>query len=257
HGLDCVRPRPLVRLEDALRAVRELLREGHAAQEGEFLDCDGLRAAARPVQEHLPVMAAVPLGERSCEVAGRAADGCHHAFSGTQAAYRFMAETVRAEAMRAGRDWRRLDIAAWVLLAVGPDPEAARRAARCAVAVHAPFLPADLLRRNGVDPAELEPVAAAIAAGDVPAAVTLTRPHVVERLSVAGTPGEVADRICGQLAHAGVNHVVAALLDAAVVRAVSGMAVHGLPDVDGQLALLRDEVIPVVAAPGPLAAGAG
>ena len=56
-------------------------------------------------------------------------------------------------------------------------------------------MPPEQLARHGIDADELQPVVEALGAGDIPKAVELFRPEYAEKLSVAGTPEEVVEKI--------------------------------------------------------------
>ncbi len=185
-------------------------------------------------------------GPRSFEAAAEHSDGCHHALSYTREAYDYAAEHLRIGAERAGKDWTTLDFAAWVVLAVGRDSAAAKDAARSMVGIYASSMPAEQLQRNGVDPDELKPIIDAIGAGDLARGIELTTPELVEKLSFAGTPAEVTAKI-KEIEPAGVNHIVAAITDASIVKAFTGREVPGVATVEEQLQLLNDEVMPAFA----------
>ena len=85
-------------------------------------------------------------------------------------------------------------------------------------------MPHEQLERNGVDPAELAPIIEAIGA-----------PDLAERLSVAGTPEECVERLRNEIAAAGVNHMILANTDKALVKALMGREIDGVPDVNTQL----------------------
>ncbi|MER5552307.1 LLM class flavin-dependent oxidoreductase [Streptomyces sp. NPDC002793] len=244
YRMDWTRTRPLSRVKEGLHVVRTLLDEGTITYDGEFFRYDGLFTFARPVQERLPVMLGAMRGPRSFEAAGELSDGCHHALSYTREAYDYAVHHIRAGAERAGKDWRTLDIGAWVVFATGPDSARAKEAARSMVGIYASSMPEEQLRRNGVDPAELRPVIEAIAGGDLARGIELTSPELADRLSVSGTPEECAEKIRREIAPAGVNHVICAITDRSLVRTFTGRDIEGVADVDTQLRLIHDEIMP-------------
>ncbi|QKW53318.1 LLM class flavin-dependent oxidoreductase [Streptomyces buecherae] len=246
YGIEGMRGRPLSRVKEALGVVRTLLDEGTITRRGEFFSYEGLFTFARPVQEHLPLKLGAMRGPKSFEAAGELADGCHHAMSCTREALTYAVEHVRAGAERAGRDWRSLDLGAWVVFATGPESAPAREAARSMVGLYASAMSDEQLRRNGVDPGELRPVLDAVRAGDLARGIELTSPEVVERLSIAGTPEECAEAIRTQLVPAGINHVICAITDQTLVRAFTGRELTGVASVDEQLRLIHDVVRPAV-----------
>ena len=105
-------------------------------------------------------------------------------------------------------------------------------------------MPHEQLERNGVDPAELTPIIEAIGAGDLARGIELTSPELADRLSFSGTPDEVAAKIKAELEGTGVNHFIAAINDASIVKAFTGQTVEGVATVEEQLTLLAEEVMP-------------
>jgi len=243
YGINWAKTKPLSRVKEGLHVVRTLLDDGTITYDGEFFSYNGLFTFARPVQEHLPVKMGAMRGPKSFEAAAEFSDGCHHALSYTRGAYDYAAEHLRIGAERAGKDWTQLDFGAWVVLAVGRDSAAAKDAARSMVGIYASSMPAEQLERNGVDPDSLKPIIDAIGGGDLARGIELTTPEITEKLSFAGTPEEVTAKI-KEIEPAGVNHLIAAITDASLVKAFTGRALDGVATVDEQLRLLHDEVMP-------------
>src|SRR5919112_1832143 len=82
-----------------------------------------------------------------------------------------------------------------------------------------------------------------LGAGDVKKAVSLFEPHYAEKLSLAGTPEEVVEKIKSDLEPAGVNHMILALSDPSLVKLFSGQDVPNVPDINGQLKLVAERVM--------------
>jgi 5,10-methylenetetrahydromethanopterin reductase len=244
YHIDWSQTKPLSRLKEATHVVRTLLDDGAINFEGEFFKYSGLFTFARPVQERMPVKIGAMRGPKSFVAAGEHSDGCHHALSYTKEAYDYAVQHCRQGVDAAGKSWDDFDMAAWVVVAVGPDSAAAKQAARSMVGIYASSMPAEQLQRNGVDPEELKPIIDAMTAGDLPKSVELTSPELAEKLSVSGTPDEVTAKIKSEMEAAGVNHIVAAITDASLVKAFTGLTVDGVATTDEQLRLLHDEVMP-------------
>lgn len=244
YGMDWTRQKPLSRTKEALHVVRTLLDDGAITYDGEFFTYDGLFTFARPVQDHLPLKLGAMRGPKSFEAAGELSDGCHHALSYTKEAYDYAVEHIRIGAERAGKNYRDLDIGAWVVFATGPDSAKAKEAARSMVGIYASSMPEEQLRRNGVDPAELKPVIDAIGAGDLARGIELTSPEVAEKLSVSGTPEECLEKIRRDIEPSGVNHMICAITDRSLVHAFTGRDLEGVADVDTQLRLIHDKIMP-------------
>jgi 5,10-methylenetetrahydromethanopterin reductase len=155
-----------------------------------------------------------------------------------------MMENIRAGAHRAGRNWEDLDLGAWVVTVVSEDGDAARHAARILCSFYISAMPDELVRRHGIEPDELAPVVEALGKGDIAGAVDLFKPEYAEKLSVAGTPEEVVEKIKTDIQPTGVNHMILALSDPALVKLFSQEDVAGVPDIQGQLRLVAERVMP-------------
>jgi 5,10-methylenetetrahydromethanopterin reductase len=114
------------------------------------------------------------------------------------------------------------------------------------VGIYASSMPAEQLERHGVDPDQLKPIIDAIAGGDLAKGIELTTPDLTDKLSFAGTPAEVTAMI-KEIEPAGVNHVIAAINDASIVKAFTGRELPGVATVEEQLRLIHDEVMPAFA----------
>jgi 5,10-methylenetetrahydromethanopterin reductase len=244
YGIDWTKTKPLSRVKEGVQVIRTLLDDGLITFDGEFFNYNGLFTFARPVQERLPVKMGSMRGPKSFEVAAEFSDGCHHALSYTREAYDYMIEHCTVGAERAGKNVQDLDLGAWVVFSVGEDSATAKDAARSMVGLYASSMPHEQLQRNGVDPDELTPIIEAIGSGDMAKGIELTTPELAERLSVAGTPEECTEKMQTQIAAAGINHMILAITDASLVKALMGRELEGVPDVNTQLQLVHDRVMP-------------
>ncbi|HEX5917875.1 MAG TPA: LLM class flavin-dependent oxidoreductase, partial [Nocardioides sp.] len=247
YGIDWAKTKPLSRVKEGVEVIRTLLDDGVITHEGEFFNYTGLFTFARPVQERLPVKMGAMRGPKSFQVSAEFSDGCHHALSYTREAYDYMVEHCTIGAERAGKNVQDLDLGAWIVFSVAEDSAVAKDAARSMVGLYASSMPHEQLRRNGVEPEEVAPIIAAIGAGDMAKGIELTSPDLAERLSVAGTPEECVEKMQSQIAAAGVNHMILAITDASLVKALMGREIEGVPDVDTQLQLIHDRVMPAFA----------
>jgi 5,10-methylenetetrahydromethanopterin reductase len=247
YHIDWAKTKPLSRVKEAVQVIRTLLDEGVVTFDGEFFKYSGLFTFARPVQEHLPVKIGSMRGPRSFEAAAEFSDGCHHALSYTKEAYDYMINHCTIGAERAGKNVQDLDLGAWIVFSVAEDGAVAKDAARSMVGLYASSMPHEQLKRNGVDPAELAPVIEAIGAGDMAKGIELTNPELADRLSIAGTPEECVEKIKEQVEPTGINHMILAITDAALVKALMGRELEGVPDINAQLQLVHDRVMPAFA----------
>ena len=247
YGIDWANQKPLSRLREAIHVMRTFLAEGAITFEGDFFKYNGLYTFARPVQEQIPIKMGAMKGPRSFRTAGELAEGVHHALSYSREAYDYMAEKTREGAEKAGRNVEDLDLGAWVVTVVSDDAEAAKRAARILVAFYISSMPPEQLARHGIEASDLQPVVDALGAGDIPKAVELFKPEYSEKLSLAGTPEEVVEKIKADIAPTGVNHMILALADPAIVKLFSGEDVPNVPDLRGQLKLVAERMMPAFA----------
>jgi 5,10-methylenetetrahydromethanopterin reductase len=243
YKMDWTKTKPLSRVVEGVKVMRTFLDDGAITYDGEFFSYEGLFTFARPVQERLPVKMGAMRGPKSFQAAAEHSDGCHHALSYTREAYEYAAENLRIGAERAGKDWTTLDFGAWVVVSVGRDSAAAKDAARSMVGIYASSMPAEQLERNGVDPDSLKPIIDAIAGGDLAKGIELTSPELAEKLSFSGTPDEVTAKL-KEIEPTGVNHFIAAITDASLVKAFTGREIPGVATVEEQLQLIHDEIMP-------------
>jgi len=247
YHIDWASQKPMSRLKEAIHVMRTFLDEGAITFDGDFFRYSGLYTFARPVQERVPIKMGGMKGPRSFRVAGEIADGLHHALSYSREAYEYVADNIRQGAEKAGRNFDDLDIGAWTVTVVSEDSAAAKRAARILVAFYISSMPEEQLARHGIEAAELQPVVDALGAGDIPKAVELFKPEYAEKLSLAGTPDEIVDKIKSDIAPTGVNHMILALSDAGLVKLFSGEDVPNVPDINGQLRLVAERIMPAFA----------
>jgi 5,10-methylenetetrahydromethanopterin reductase len=227
--------------------MRTFLDEGKIDFEGDFFKYSGLFTAARPVQERIPLLMGGMKGPRSFRTAGELADGLHQALAYSREAYDYQVDNMREGAEKAGRSLDDLDVGAWVVTVVSDDSAAAKHAARLLVAFYISSMPAEQLARHGIDAADLQPVVDALGAGDIKGAYEAFTPDYVEKLSLAGTPDEVVEKIRSDIEPAGVNHMILALSDPHLVKFFTNEDVENVPDISGQLKLVADRVMPAFA----------
>jgi 5,10-methylenetetrahydromethanopterin reductase len=247
YHIDWAKTKPLSRVKEAVHVIRTLLDDGVVTFDGEFFKYSGLFTFARPVQDRLPVKMGAMRGPKSFEAAAEFSDGCHHALSYSREAYEYMMKHCTIGAERAGKNVQDLDLGAWVVFSVAEDSAKAKDAARSMVGLYASAMPAEQLVRNGVEPEEVAPIVEAIGAGDMAKGIELTSTDLAERLSIAGTPEEVTEKIKADLEPTGINHMILAITDASLVKALMGHEIEGVPDVDTQLQLVHDRVMPAFA----------
>jgi 5,10-methylenetetrahydromethanopterin reductase len=159
-----------------------------------------------------------------------------------------MVEHVKIGAEKAGRDWRDLDIGAWVLMTVGEDSASAKEAARLLAAFYFSSMPPQQMARHDISQADVQPIFDAFAAGDVKKALDLTAPELAEKVTIAGSPEEVVDKLQQNVLSTGVNHIIAAITDRYLVNAFTQTDLELCPDTPTQLRLIKERVIPALEA---------
>jgi 5,10-methylenetetrahydromethanopterin reductase len=114
------------------------------------------------------------------------------------------------------------------------------------VAFYLSSMPANLLARHGIDRDDLTPIIDALGAGQIDRAIELTTPELADKLSISGTPEECVAKLKTDILPTGVNHIIAAITDPMLVKLFSGKEIAGVPDVQGQLRLIAEKVMPEI-----------
>jgi 5,10-methylenetetrahydromethanopterin reductase len=244
HGIDGMNRHPVPRVREALDVMRKFLADGAITYSGEFFNYSGLFTFARPVQQPVPLKMGAMAGPYSFEVAGQVADGMHHALGYSKENYEYVAHHLQIGLDKAGRTLDDFDFGAWVCFSVSEDGEAAKMAARIMVAFYLSSMPENQLARHGIDRNDLTPIIDALGAGQIDKAIELTSPELAATLSVSGTPEECVAKLKRDILPSGVNHVIAAITDPMLVKLFSGKEVANVPDVQGQLRLIAEKVMP-------------
>jgi 5,10-methylenetetrahydromethanopterin reductase len=246
YKIDWSTQKPLSRLREGHQVMRTFLDDGAITFEGEFFEYSGLFTFARPVQERLPLKLGGMGGPKSFELAGEVSDGLHHALGYSRENYEYVAKHFRIGAEKSGRNPEDLDLGAWLCWSVAEDGEAAKRAARIMVAFYISSMPESLLQRHGLTRDGMQPILDALGAGEIDKAIELTSPEIAEKLSVAGTPEQCVEQLQRDILPTGVNHIIAAITDAGLVKAFSGKEIDNVPTVQEQLKLIADRVVPAI-----------
>ena len=244
HGVDWENRKPMSRLIEAIHVMKTFLAEGAITFQGDHFIYNGLYTFAKPVQEHIPIKMGAMKGPRSFRVAGEHTEGVHQALGYSREAYDYMAKHTQEGAQKAGKDIADLDMGAWCVTVVSEDSAAAKRAARLLVTFYVSAMPHEQLLRHGIDPSEVASVVEALDKGDVPAALEAFKPEHAEKLSLAGTPEEIVEKIKTDMQPAGVNHMILAIVDGAMVKAFTGEDVPNVADTQSQLKMVADQIMP-------------
>jgi 5,10-methylenetetrahydromethanopterin reductase len=246
YGVEWKGTRPIGRLREAHQVMRTVLDEGAIDFEGDFYRYSGVTTASRPVQEHLPLKIGAMGGPKSMEVAGEIADGLHTACAYSPEALNYAVEHFGVGVERAGRSADGLDLGDSLLGAIAADGDVARRAGRILAAFYIPSMPPALLERHGIEPESVSAVSEAFAAGDVQRALEATPDEIADRIMVAGTPEDWVAWLKETYAPAGLNHALVSFTDPFTLNAWAGTEVEGLPDLNEQVRIMGEEVLPEV-----------
>jgi 5,10-methylenetetrahydromethanopterin reductase len=244
YGVEWRGTRPIARLREAHHVMRTVLDEGAISFDGDFYRYTGVTTASRPAQEHLPLKIGAMGGPKSMELAGEIADGLHTACAYSPEALGYAVKHFHAGVERAGRDADGLDLGDSLLGAIAPDGEVARRAGRILAAFYIPSMPPALLERHGIEPESVAGVTEAFAAGDVQRALEATPDDVADRIMIAGTPEDWVRWLTETYAPAGLDHALVSFTDPFTLRAWAGIEVEGLPDLEEQVRLFGEQVLP-------------
>ena len=248
YKIDWAHTKPLSRVKEGVQVIRTLLDDGAITFDGEFFRYEGLFTFARPVQERLPLYIGAMRGPKSMQLAGEVSDGVHSALGYNKAWYDYVVENVKIGAESAGRDWTTLDIGAWCVVTCGPDSEKAKTAARAIVTFYLSSQPDEQFEAHGIDPAETKAIVEVLGSGDLEKAYEMTTPAIADKLSIAGTPEECVAQI-KEMESAGVNHMILCITDPYILKLFAQRDVD-VPDVQGQLQLIADEVMPAFSTAG-------
>jgi len=130
-------------------------------------------------------------GPEMLRLAGQYADGVLFNYPCTPEFIRYAMLIIEEGLSRAGRKLDDLDIAAYLLISVDNDEEAAINAAKRFVAQKLPTRHSDMLRHAGVTAAEINAVRESIEKLGLMKAAALIDDDVVRKVTIAGTPDQV------------------------------------------------------------------
>jgi probable F420-dependent oxidoreductase len=197
HGVDPAGP--ATRMEELLPLLRQLwrLHEGPVRHDGRFYHVD-----VTPTAEMTPPMrTAIPLftagvNSRMVQVAGRVADGfMGHPLFGARYYDDVIRPAIEVGAAKAGREAKDVQIAGMVICSVSDDEEHARREAAAQIAFYAaPRTYGTVVDVSGFGAAG-EQIRAAFASRDFDAMAAAVPDAMIDAMSAAGTPAQVAAKL--------------------------------------------------------------
>jgi len=203
-NLGAERDRPLRRVLEAFEVAQDLWRGERVDHDGTFVARDAGLNYEPPSGAAIPVYVGAQ-GPHMLRMAGKHADGvlvnASHPRDLSWSADR-IAEGV-ADRVADGD----VDVGAYASVSVAEDEAAALAAARPPVAFIAAGAAPPVLERHGLDEERAGDIGDAIEAGEFEAAFGLVSDAMLEAFCLAGTPGQVADRLSAVGEH--VDSVVA------------------------------------------------
>ncbi len=242
--------KPMTALAEAVSVIRTLLSGEVLNFDGEVFHYHGISLKMRPVQSRLPIYVGAKSGPRSFEVAGEMGDGAILTDVYSPAWARVAMEGIRHGfklGKRTKSEIKNFEVASWTLLGIHPDGRVAREIARPIVCFYLPTAFKRQLETCGVDVALQAEISADLAAGRYAEAIRKTTDEVVDKLSITGTPTEVAEKI-SRISREGIDQFVVAPADNLTLLnlGLGKFSVKGALDTRSALRLIEREVMPAV-----------
>jgi 5,10-methylenetetrahydromethanopterin reductase len=184
---------PLAVMRESLGIVRRLLAGERVTLTGKAWSLENAVLGV-PARADLPIyVGTFPYSPQMLKLSGGLADGVILVWC-NPAAVRRACELVAEGAHAAQRSPSTVDIAAYLLISVDPDPARARDACRPVIASYAPRH-VRWVEGGLVTAAELEPVLAAMQRGGLEAGARAVTDHLVDKIAIAGDPRYCVDRL--------------------------------------------------------------
>ena len=242
--------RPMTALVEAVKIIRTLLAGEVLNFDGEFFHYEGVSLKVKTVQRKLPIFVGAKSGPRSFQVAGELGDGAIltdvYSPEWAKAAIGGIKEGF-ATAKRTGKEVENYEVASWTLVGIHPDEKVARNIARPIVAFYLPTHFKRQLEVSGVDPSLQAEISSEIAAGRYGNAIRKTTDDVVAKLSITGTPAQVAEKL-SRVSKEGIDHFVIAPADNLTLMnlGLGDYRVTNALDATEALRLIEKDVMPRV-----------
>jgi len=237
--------RPMQRMREAFNVIRTLLNEGKITFEGKHFRYTGLFTSARP-HGKVPLYMGAMGGPKSFQLAGEIADGLIPALGYSAEFWKDVYENFKNGASRAGRRLEELELGSWSVVSVAKNADAEKEAAKTIVGFYIPSMPARQLKMHGIDPESVKEINDAFFRGDVDTVIKLTTSDIVEKLSLAGSPDDIINKLKKNFIPYGVSHLISCIIDPFIVKFFTGRNIPGLPDFVEQAKLLKEEVAPAL-----------
>lgn len=195
-------------LRDTVRIVRGLFAGKPFSYEGSVFNVPppGISLMVKPQRRELPI-AIGSMGQRTLRMAAELADCILLNFFLTPAFLDDVLPFIREGLAKAGKKLEELDLRSYLIVSIARDAKAARQAARTLIATYTYVRASEPKRYHmaGIGDEELEEVRARITegfkAGDRARGIAAVGDDWVRKLSLAGAPEEVCERLKPYAAH--------------------------------------------------------
>ncbi|MCY4466763.1 MAG: LLM class flavin-dependent oxidoreductase [Chloroflexi bacterium] len=204
HGISERKP-PLLAMRESIRIIRKLLAGEVAGMDGRiFQIAEHVRAPYPLPDQRIPLQIGT-WGVKLAALAGELADEVKIGGSANPALISWMAEQISRGEARANRVRGTVKIVIGAVSVVDDDRDAARFAARKAVALYMPIV-SKLDPTTEIEPTLMQRVAGLVAAGDSEGAARLVPDEILDRFAFAGDAADIIKQ-CERLFDAGAKRI--------------------------------------------------
>lgn len=197
--------RPITMVREAIEIIRRLMAGDREPFHGKiFTATEELFFRFKPVRSEVPIFIGT-WGAKMCQLAGELASETKSDGMWNPDYVAIIRKNIDIGAKRAGRNPSEIGICAGPLSAISRDREAARAAARRALAVYLPYLH-PMTEVAGIPDEEIRNVRQAAAIGDFEKGAACVSDLAISKCSVTGTPSDIIPQI-EAMADAGMTHL--------------------------------------------------
>lgn len=204
HGISELQP-PLTAMRESIHIIRKLLAGESAGMQGRIFQIAEHVRAPYPLPEGRIPLQIGTWGMRMAALAGELADEVKIGGSANPDVIPLLADYIAVGEARAGRKKGSVNIVIGAVSVVDEDRDAARFAARKAVALYMPIV-WRLDPTVEIEPALMQRVAALVAAGDSDGAARLVPDEILDRFAFAGDVVDIIKQ-CERLFDAGAQRI--------------------------------------------------
>jgi 5,10-methylenetetrahydromethanopterin reductase len=198
--------KPVARLEEAVKMIRELLTGAEVTKpDFKFFPYKGakLTGVTLPGKKGIPVYIGAQ-GPKVLELAGTIGDGALINASNPKD-FQVAIPIIKAACDKVGK--KGFDVGAYTAMSIDRDQKKARNAAKIVAAFIAAGSPPELIQRHGLDAAKVATIKSALAKFDFKTAGENVDDKTIDAFTIAGTPDTVKQK-CDDLTKAGVTQII-------------------------------------------------